>query len=168
MRPPMSKHNINDFQTPGFALNPLLPYLRQEWLIWECSCGKGNLVNKLKEEKYNVIGTDITDGHNFLMWKPERFDCIITNPPYSEKQSFLERAYNLNKPFALLLPLTTFETEKRQNLFDKYYSETKFIFLNKRINFETQSGTGSGAWFSTMWVCYKLELPRILNYYKII
>ena len=42
--------------------------------------------------------------------KPVQFDCIITNPPFSLKQEFLQRCYELGKPFALLLPLTTFES----------------------------------------------------------
>lgn len=45
MQPPMKQGSPNDFQTPKYALLPLLPYLNnKEWNIWECSSGKGNLV----------------------------------------------------------------------------------------------------------------------------
>ena len=166
MQPKMRQGSSNDFQTPARAILPLLKYIPKEWTIWECASGKGNLIKAFKEKGYKIIGTDILNGYDFMMYEIKKYDCIITNPPFSYKQQFLERAYLLKKPFAFLLPLTTFETEKRQKLFKKYYEYTKFIFMNKRINFITPSGAGSGSWFATMWVCYKIELPQILNYYK--
>ena len=162
MKPPLKQGSPNDFQTPPEALQPLFPYLKKEWTIWECAAGNGNLVNHLRENGYNVIGTDILDGHDFLTWKPEKFDCIITNPPYSLKEKFLERCYELQKPFALLLPLTTFETQKRQNLFKKYGVEV--IFFPKRINFETPDGTGSGSWFAVAWFTWGFNIGKELNF----
>ena len=141
MKPPLRQGNSNDFQTPPDALTPLLPFLKN-WTIWECAAGKGNLVTALESKGYQVIGTDILTGQDFLTYQPDNFDCIITNPPFSLKQEFLERCYELQKPFALLLPLTTFESKKRQDLFKKYGIEV--IFFPKRINFETPSGKGGG------------------------
>src|SRR3990167_662084 len=117
MKPPLATGRPDDFQTPPSALTPLYPYLKKEWTVWECAEGKGNLSTALRNEGYSVVGTDILSGQDFLHWNPEKFDVIITNPPFSLKQQFLERCYNLGKPFALLLPLTTFETGKRQRLF---------------------------------------------------
>lgn len=162
MKPPMKTNYQNDFQTPAEALKPLLPYLNKEWVIWECAEGKGNLTKALREEGFSVIGTDILSSKDFLIWQPEKFDCIITNPPYSLKQKFLQRAYSLHKPFAFLLPLTTFETAKRQKLFKRYGLEV--IFLDKRINFETPSGKGSGAWFAVAWFTNGLNIGKQLTF----
>lgn len=158
MRPPLKQGNSNDFQTPPEALKPLYPYLKEDWTIWECASGKGNLVNKLTDRGYEVIGTDVLTGQDFLTYKPKHFDCIVTNPPFSIKQQFLERAYELQKPFAFLLPLTTFESAKRQVLFKIYGLQV--IFFDKRINFETPSGKGSGSWFATAWFTNGLNLPK--------
>ena len=120
-QPPMKQGSSDDFQTPKEALLPLIPFLKKEWTIWECAEGKGNLIKGFKEFGFNVVGSDILSGTDFLKFnltKPKP-DCIITNPPFSLKQEFLQRCYELKKPFALLLPLTTFETVKRQNLFKK-------------------------------------------------
>ena len=126
----------DDFQTPPEAINVLLPYLKKEWRIWEPACGKGNLVKAFSEYGFETIGTDILGEKDFLKWLPvDDFHCIITNPPFSLKQQFLERCYELKRPFALLLPLTTFETAKRQKLFKENGLEV--IFMPKRINFET-------------------------------
>ena len=165
MKPPMKTVYANDFQTPPIALKPLLPYLKRDWLVWECAEGKGNLTKTLIEEGYDVIGTDILKEKDFLTWQPARFDCIVTNPPYSLKQQFLERAYLLKKPFAFLLPLTTFETQKRQELFKRYGLEV--IFFDKRINFETPSGCGSGAWFAVAWFTNWLNIGNALTFSKL-
>lgn len=162
MKPPLKQGMSNDFQTPEESLDPLIPYLKKEWLIWECASGKGNLVNGLLKKGFKVKGTDILDGIDFLTTGSAMIDCIITNPPYSLKEKFLERCYQIGKPFALLLPLTTFETKKRQELFKKYGVEV--IFLNKRINFETPSGNGSGAWFAVAWFTNGLNIGKELNF----
>ena len=162
MKPPLEQGHSNDFQTPQGGIAPLLPYLKKEWLIWECACGKGNIVNYLNSKGFLTIGTDLLIGYNFLTYAPEKYDCIITNPPYSIKQKFLDRCYQLGKPFALLLPLTTFETHKRQSLFKKYGVEV--IFLPSRINFETPSGQGSGSWFATAWFTYGLKIGKEMTF----
>ena len=116
----------------------------------------------MTKEGYNVIGSDILTGEDFLTWKPEEFDCIVTNPPYSIKQKFLERCYKLGKPFALLLPLTTFETRKRQKLFRD--NGVEVLFMPERINFEVPSGKKSSAWFATAWFCWGLNIGKPMTF----
>jgi len=157
---PKRKVYSDDFQTPYWVIEYLVPYLKKEWIIWECAMGKGNLVRALEQRGFKVIGTDIKDGYDFLKWTPKRFDCIVTNPPYSLKNEFLERCYELGKPFALLLPLTALETERRQRLFKKYGVE--IIVLPKRVNFETPSGKGSGSWFPVGWFTNWLGIGKQL------
>jgi len=165
-QPPMKQGMSNDFQTPPEALKPLIPYLNKDWTIWECANGNGNLSSELIKKGFDVVATDIiVCDFDFLTEKPSQFDCIITNPPFSLKQEFLERCYELKKPFALLLPLTTFETAKRQNLFHEH--GVQIIFFDKRINFETPSGKGSGSWFATAWFTWGLNLPNDLNFVKL-
>ena len=177
MKLPLNIKSADDFQTPPEALKSLLPYLKKNWVIWECACGKGNLYDEFRRLGYKVFGSDIINDSeelddnlppfiDFLLedkgMQINGVDCIVTNPPYSLKQQFLEKCYELEKPFALLLPLTTFETEKRQNLFKKYGLEV--IFLPKRINFETPSGKGSGSWFATAWFTNGLKIGKELNF----
>ena len=164
MKPPNRHGSPNDFQTPKEALYPLYEYVPKDWTIWECAAGSGNLVIAMEMWGYNVVYSDILAGHDFLNWQPPKWDCIITNPPYSLKQHFLERAYLLGKPFAFLLPLTTFETEKRQRLFRKYGLEV--ILMPHRINFETPLGKGSGAWFATAWFTWGLNIGKELTFWN--
>jgi len=151
----------DDFQTPPQALNPLLKYLNKNQTIWEPACGKRYLVDYLKEKKYKVIGTDIKEGieYDFLKYVPTKIDIIITNPPYSLKNEFIERCYNLKKPFALLLPLAGLETIKRQSL---WRQGLQLIILNKRLHFETPNNKESHCWFASAWFTNGLNLEKDL------
>ncbi len=164
MKLPQNKVSSDDFQTPVHAINPLIPYISCNSLIWECAAGKGNLVTAFRESGRECFGTDIKyDEHDFLTEESRySYTHIVTNPPYSLKNIFLARCYALKKPFALLLPLTTFETPKRQALFREHGVEV--IFLPKRINFETPSGQGSGSWFATAWFTWGLGIGQQLTF----
>jgi len=164
MKIPNKQGSSDDFQTPEWAIKPLLPFLKRDWTIWECACGKGNLCRAFRKEGFNVVGTDMLYGFDFLTNKPVQCDCIVTNPPYSIKQQFLERAYQLKTPFAFLLPLTTFETAKRQKLFREHGLEV--IFFDNRINFETPTGKRSRSWFATAWFTFGLNIGKEMTFTK--
>ena len=154
----------DEFQTPEYAISPLLPFLKKEWVIWECAWGKGSLAKHLEKKGFKVLGDSKS---NFFKNCLDMLFCniIITNPPYSKKDEFLKRAYKIGKPFAFLMPLTALEGIKRGELFRKY--GIQLIIPNRRINFVTPSGKGSGAWFQTAWFCYKLNLPKDLNFVEL-
>lgn len=163
---PQMQGSPDDFQTPRKAVAPLLPYLHKEWRIWECAAGKGNLVRALRGQGYEIHGSDILDGNNFLTTPaPLPFDCIVTNPPYSLKDEFVGRCYDYGKPFALLMPLTALEGERKQQLYREH--GIQLIIPNQRINFETPSGVDFGSWFTTAWFTWRLSLPRDLNFFDL-
>jgi hypothetical protein len=157
----------DNFQTPPHALYPLLRHLKAEWLIWEPACGKGNLTREMWERGYRCFGTDITHGRDFFSDTDlPAFDAIVTNPPFSVKDKFLERCYGFGKPFALLLPLTALGGKKRQSLFRRYGIE--IILLPYRVDFETPLGRGGvgGAWFDVAWFTWKMNLPSALHFWQ--
>ena len=130
--------------------------------IWECACGKGYLVEGLRQAGRKVIATDKKDGKDFLTWQPSDWHCAVTNPPFSLKNEFLARAYDLGKPFAFLLPLTALESPSRQSLFQR--NGIQVMVLDKRINFETPNQTTSHPWFPVAWFCWGLNLPEQLTF----
>lgn len=151
-------------QTPHYALDPLLPYLPKDSLIWEAACGEGQIVDKLTQEGFGVIGTDLLTGFNFFTWQPEKWDIQVTNPPYSIKYDWLRWSYQFNKPFALLLPLETLGAGQAQELFEEFGIE--IILPRKRINFKMPNkGYGkSGAQFPTCWFTWGLGIGRQLTF----
>ena len=159
--PPLCRNGSDDYQTPPGTVLPLLPYL-PAGTIWECACGKGYLVEGLRQAGRRVIATDKKDGKNFLTWQPPDWHCLVTNPPFSLKNEFLARAYDLGKPFAFLLPLTALESPSRQSLFRR--NGIQVMVLDKRINFENPNQTASHPWFPVAWFCWRLDLPEQLTF----
>ncbi len=164
-----SRIESDNYQTPKEALDCLIPYLKKKWLIWECACGNKNLVNRLEGLGFKVVGSDIKTRTDFLKQTlvdkdfNSNFDCIITNPPYSLKDKFIERSYELKKPFALLMPLTALEGIKRQKLYINF--GLQLIIFNKRICFELEDGTKTkGNWFASAWFTNGLNLPKDINF----
>ncbi len=157
-------------QTPGYAIDPILPYLTKFKTIWEPAAGEGNLVDALLDctpHKFNVIGSDILTGKNFFDFNPTKWDCIVTNPPYSIKFLWLARCYALKKPFALLMPVETLGSKTAQELFDKFGMD--IVLLDKRVNFKmpVKGWDAGGAQFPTAWFTWKMGLPSQIVYGKI-
>ena len=146
----------NDFQTPPAALVPLTPFLPIRWTIWECAQGQGHLAEGLRAHGFDVIGTDILTGEDFMAFEPHRWDCIVTNPPFTEKDDFLRRAYQLKKPFAFLMPPRALEGLDRQALYKKH--GVGLIVLDRRVQFTTPRGKKGGAWFPVCWFTHGLGL----------
>lgn len=150
----MKVEKFDTLYTPFTAMTPLIKHLYinkdkvGNGLIWECCDSGGSLITSRLTEynSYKVISTDIETGFDFLKDTPKfSFDMIITNPPYSQKDQFLEKCYSYKKPFALLLPLTALEGVKRGQLFRKY--GISVIILDKRTDF-----TGKAKpWFNASW-----------------
>jgi hypothetical protein len=145
-------------QTPGYAIDPLLPFILPAWKVWEPACGDGILVEALYDagcSEKAVIGTDILTGQNFLEFEPVGWDCIITNPPYSIKYDWLMRCYELGKPFALLLPVETLGARSAQELMKQYGFE--ILLLDSRVDFQMpRKGWEGSAQFPVLWMCWHM------------
>lgn len=153
---------FDELYTPVEAVKMILPYIPQNVkVIWECTAIKeSKIVSVLKENGYEVITTHIKDGEDFFDFEPQKYDMIITNPPYSLKDKFLKRAFELKKPFMFLLPLTSLEGINRGKMFNE--NNIQLIIPNKRFNFKPNKK--SGAWFQTSWFCHNCNLQKDLQF----
>lgn len=154
----------DDYQSPARILDYLLHYVPTTSIIWECAEGKGFLTNSLLNRGYRVIGSDILTGQDFLSWVPkEKYDMILTNPPYSTKNQFIARCYELKKPWALLMPINALESIDRQKFYRQYGLQV--ICLPFRPDFYLPDGEQNrrgGSFFAAAWFTYGLSLPKDL------
>ena len=153
---------FDELYTPDIAIQMIIPYIPKHIkTVWECTAHEeSKIVNILRNCGYEVISTHIKDGYNFFNYVPKHFDMTITNPPYSLKDDFLARGFQLGKPFMFLLPLTTLEGSKRSKMFRE--NKIQLIIPDKRFNFKPEKN--SGAWFQTSWFTYGLNLEKDLNF----
>src|SRR5450759_1317458 len=161
-KPEYSKNGPNDeYYTPAAAVELILPFIpKSVKTIWECTAVKeSQIVKVLRLNGYNVIPTHINEGFDYFNDEPEDYDLTITNPPYSCKDQFLQRAFNLGKPFMFLLPITTLEGFKRNKMFRD--NGIQLIIPDRRFSFKSK---GNGAWFQTSWFTHGLNLDKDLNF----
>lgn len=120
----------------------------------------------LKKHGYNVIYSHIDNKQNFFYFEPEEsYDCIISNPPFSLKDDILKRLTELNKPYAVLLPLPSLQGQKRF----PYLQGTQALIFDKRINFYQdieQTIMSKGVAFASIYIC-KDFLPKDLIFQQL-
>lgn len=131
------------FGTPEYALPMIrrLPFFNVPRNIWEPACGKGNIVNYFRYNGVPITGTDFLNGPQYDFFKfdladvqGQGWDVIVTNPPWSLKIEWTKRCLELEKPFALLVPITYLEGEGTR-LVDRF--GMSIIMPYQRIAFET-------------------------------
>jgi len=162
------------YETPAYAVVPLLPYIKSEWNVWECtdSLGTSKISSVLRSHGCTVQSTgkqqiDFVRDHLFfsdprcaLKVKP---DIIVTNPPYNQKDEFIAHCivyYETSQiRSALLVPITTLEGKQRGALLGHMGKELQLIIPNRRVEF-----TGKSCWFPVMWLCIGMQLPAQLNF----
>lgn len=119
---PTGKRSETDFYpTPAEVTKALLDFLDlpKNTVIWEPACGEMDMVSAMRNAGYSVVATDIVYGQNFLTEPLPECDWIITNPPFSVSDKFIERCAEHGKPFALLLKSQYWHARKRYALFEK-------------------------------------------------
>lgn len=161
------------FATPRYAVDILIPYLKEKnyKYIWECACGLGHITNSLIDNEFEVYQSDIIDFKNnerevhkldfttVTNVPDENIDAIVTNPPYNIKDKFLKKCYELEIPFALLMPLSALGAKQRISMYRHYGIE--ILVPDGRVNFIYKEQKERN-WFHTAWFCYKILPEKIV------
>ncbi len=156
-------HKFDNMETPKEALDYIIPYLDKSLIYWECCYGRGHMAKQLESNKFKVIGNNKID---CLKEQPENWDFLITNPPFSNNKDFIQRAIELKKPFALLIRLEHLGGKRAFELLRDL--DFKVIIPKKRVNYITpkmkQGIKVGGSPFHSIWLTYKVNLPKQINY----
>lgn len=152
------------YATPYEATKMLLDTIKFDGNFLEPCIGGGHIAEIIKEY-YNseVFGSDLIDRgypntyvadfltHNF----DRKFDNIITNPPYSLAQEFLEKGMkviNDNGKIAMFLKIQFLEGAKRREMFKKYPPKYIYVFSKRQNPWRNGSQVDEKGkpWASTM------------------
>jgi len=138
------------YETPTNAVQAMVDVLKlngidNESFIWECCSGNSAITQVLKNNGFDeIIETDLFPPNadmeklDFYEDEPEfKFDYIITNPPYDQKELFVKRCQSYGVPFALLLPLETMKLR----VFREMATDIQLLILNRGLKFKTEDGS---------------------------
>lgn len=157
----------DEYYTPKEAVVPIIKYLKKEMVVWcPFDTEDSEYVKCIQANGNKVIFSHIDNGENFFSFEPkEKYDVIISNPPFSLKDDILKRLDELNKPFAILLPLPTLQGQKRF----EYLKGCEALIFDKRINFYNDKEHKimvKGVAFASIYIC-KNFLPEKLIFEKL-
>lgn len=159
----------DEFYTPPYAVEPILKYIPTGATVWcPFDTEQSLFVKKLIEHGCSVVATHINNGQDFFNMETPSCDYIISNPPYSCKGAVLERLFDIDKPFAMLVGVVgLFESQKRFELFKN--NEFEIMYLNKRVSYLKSYDDAKPALnppFSSVYLCHKM-LPQTIVFEEI-
>lgn len=166
----IAKSKNDEFYTPSYAIEPIMKYVKPGSTIWCPFDTEDSLfVKNFENAGYNVIYSHISDdGGDFFEMTLPKCDYIISNPPYSLKTEVLQRLFELDTPFAMLVGVVgLFESQKRFEMFRDNTFEC--MYLNRRVsyfkNYNDQKPSLNPL-FSSVYICHKM-LPRQIIFEEI-
>tara|TARA_R110000822_G_scaffold228426_1_gene360864 strand:- start:53 stop:553 length:501 start_codon:yes stop_codon:yes gene_type:complete len=154
------KHD--SYMTPKYAwenIKHLIPKVK----IWEAFYGDGKSGEYLTELGFDVIHKEI-DFYD----EPPEYDCLVSNPPFSECKKIMKRLAELDKPFILIMPSSKINTSYfRDNFMNK---GLQIIIPRKRIQFKKLvdgkpvEDCKNACNFDCFYYCYKIELKNVITW----
>lgn len=148
------KKSSDEQYTPAYAVAPIVKYIPKGKTVW-CPFDTENseYVLALKAAGIPVVHSHIRTGRDFFVYEPEKWDLIVSNPPFSIKQKVVERCLSFGKPFALLLSNLWLNGSAPVRLFRE--KEMQMLLFDKRIQFTEKNA----AYFGSSYFCHKV-LPK--------
>lgn len=155
--------------TPKHGVIPILKYiilyqqkLNRDITVWcPFDTWKSEFVIEIsKLNNVKVVFSHMNLGKDFFLYEPEEWDLIISNPPFTNKRKYFERALSFNKPFGLIMTNTWLNDSAPKQLFkDK---DLQLLMFEQRMKFTNPDGRENNKiTFSSSYYCYDF-LPKQL------
>ena len=154
-----SKGGNDECMTLAYGVEPIIKYIPKDWVVWcPFDTEESEFVKQIRENGNKVIHSHISEGKDFYEYEPdEHWDCIISNPPFTNKKAIFSRALSFDKPFALLMSNTWLNDAAPARLFkDK---DLQLLMFDKRMLFLNNGVIKTKITFSSSYFCYKF-LPK--------
>ena len=144
--------------TPKYGVKPILKYIPQDKIVW-CPFDTKDSEFVIEISKTNqVVYSHIDNNQDFFNYEPDNWDIIISNPPFTNKRKYFERALSFNKPFALIMTNTWLNDSAPNILFKT--KDLQLLMFNRRINFVCPNSEKTNKiTFSSSYYCWDF-LPK--------
>ena len=153
-----SSGNNDECYTPDYAVEPILKYIPKDAIVWcPFDTDKSEFVKQVSKQN-EVVYSHISTGQDFFNYEPDDWDIMLSNPPFTNKRKYFERALSFNKPFALIMTNTWLNDSAPKQLFkDK---DLQLLMFDKRMKFVSPDGRDNDKiTFSSSYYCWNF-LPK--------
>ena len=150
--------NNDECYTPDYGVQPILKYIPKDAIVWcPFDTQESEFVKQISQQN-EVTYSHLESGQDFFTYEPDRWDCLISNPPFTNKRKFFERALSFNKPFAMIMTNTWLNDSAPKQLFkDK---DLQLLMFDKRMKFISPDGRDNDKiTFSSSYYCWNF-LPK--------
>jgi len=149
--------NDDDYMTPKEVWESIAHLLPKDKIIYEPFYGDGKSGEYLTELGFKVEHHDI----DFFEDPSFEYDILVSNPPYSMKSKIFKRLAQIDKPYVMLVPVSTM-TKK----FLKTYFQDKIqiIIPKSRIHFIKNGVQTKASWFDTLFIAYRMNLEKDITF----
>lgn len=159
-----SKGKHDELSTLDYGVKPIIKYIPKNYTVW-CPFDTidSEFVKQLKNNGNKVIHTHINEGYDFYEYEPSiEWDCIVSNPPFTNKRKIFERCLDFGKPFALIMTNTWLNDSAPVNIFLERNRQLQLLMFDRRMKFRKSDGTiDKKITFSSSYFCCDL-LPKDL------
>lgn len=143
----------DQYNTPKEVWESISHLIPKDKILWEPFYGDGKSGEYLSDLGFKVEHHKI----DFFDDPPFEYDILVSNPPYSMKPKIFKRLSEIDKPFMMLVPVSTMTKQ----FLKKYFQDKIQIVIPKtRIHFVKNGVQTKSSWFDTLWVCYKMNLEK--------
>jgi hypothetical protein len=144
--------------TPAYGVKPILKYIPKGATVW-CPFDKpeSEFVKQISTQN-KVVYSHLDYGQDFFEYEPDQWDVIVSNPPFTNKRKFFERALGFEKPFALIMTNTWLNDAAPKQLFAN--KDLQLLMFDKRMKFIMANGADNNKiTFSSSYYCWNF-LPK--------
>lgn len=159
-----SKGKNDECYTPDYGVKPILKYIPEGAVVWcPFDTEESEFVKQISKTN-KVIASHIWGGQDFLSYEPkEHWDCIVSNPPFTNKREIFERALSFNKPFALIMSIVWLNDSTPKKLWKEHNKDMQLLMFEQRMRF-IQNGKCMGSpTFSSAYFCCDFLPKQIIT-----
>ena len=144
--------------TPAYGVTPIIKYIPKDAKVWCPFDTKESEFVKQISQTNSIEYSHISEGKDFFTYETFHWDVIVSNPPFTNKRKYFERALSFGKPFALIMTNTWLNDSAPKQLFkDK---DLQLLMFDKRMKFISPDGRPNDKiTFSSSYYCWNF-LPK--------
>lgn len=150
--------NNDECYTPDYGVKPILEFIPKDAIVWCPFDTEESQFVKLISKQNLVVRSHINEGKDFFEYEPKEWDVIVSNPPFTKKRQYFERALSFGKPFALIMTNTWLNDSAPKQLFSE--KDLQLLMFDKRMRFTSPDGRDNNKiTFSSSYFCWNF-LPK--------
>lgn len=126
---------------------------------------ESNFVKVLKENGFEVDYSHIDDGVDFFeIENLNKYDAIVSNPPFSKRDKIFQRLFEAGVPFALIMNMNgLFDSKARWNIFKENEFEIlvpqgRMKFFNDNCSIDSKLNSPN---FQSIYICRGMGIKQI-------